>query len=214
MVPKFSRAEFNWRLTRGGSLVSTRIEDQVVIADLMNGWLYRDLGEWDRLRGLFHADATIAVSWFDGLASDFIDGSARMGASDLRTKHLITGPSIEFSGERALVETNAMLVAENVALGFGCTAHARFWDRVDKRDGVWRIARREGSYDMSSFTFLAHRPDIDEEVLGRYPREYAALAYLLEKSGFPVLREFPTRSSALESEMKTAGWAWLRAEDS
>ncbi len=83
--------------------MSTRIEDRAAITDLMTGWMHRDLSEWDQLRGLFHPDATIAITWFDGLATDFVDGSARMGASDLRTKHLITNPSITFvaTGPRA-----------------------------------------------------------------------------------------------------------------
>ncbi|WP_411139638.1 nuclear transport factor 2 family protein [Streptomyces sp. x-80] len=189
--------------------MDARIEDRAAIADLMTGWMYRDLGEWDRLRDLFHPGATIAITWFDGSAADFVDGSARMGASDLRTKHLIANPSITFDGDRALVETNAMIMAENTALDLGCTAHNRFWDQVEKRDSTWRITRRESIYDMSSFSFLAKAPDIDEKTVRRYPREYAALAYLLERSGFPLVREFPTRGSALEAEMKAAGTAWL-----
>ena len=45
----------------------------------------------------------------------------------------------------------------------------------------------------------------------KYPREYAALAYLLEKSGFPVKRVFATTGSNLEKTMKTNGQAWLTA---
>jgi hypothetical protein len=33
----------------------------------------------DQLRELFHPDGTIEISWFEGLASDFVDGSLRMG---------------------------------------------------------------------------------------------------------------------------------------
>jgi hypothetical protein len=42
-----------------------------------------------------------------------------------------------------------------------------------------------------------------------YPREYAALGYLLEKSGFSVKRVFATKASQLEKEMKQKGEAWL-----
>jgi hypothetical protein len=45
----------------------------------------------------------------------------------------------------------------------------------------------------------------------RYPREYAALAYLLEKSGFPVNRVYPTKGSDLEKTLKAQGEAWLKA---
>lgn len=65
------------------------LADRQQITDLLTGWMHRDLGEWDQLRGLFHPDGTIEITWFEGLASDFVDGSMRMGASDIRTKHLI-----------------------------------------------------------------------------------------------------------------------------
>ncbi|MFE2378582.1 nuclear transport factor 2 family protein [Streptomyces sp. NPDC059398] len=189
--------------------VGTRVEDRSAIADLMTGWMHRDLGEWEQLRELFHPDGTIEITWFEGRADDFVDASARMGSSSLRSKHLITRPSITFNGDRALVETNAMLIAENVALDLGCTAHNRFWDRVERRDGDWRIVHRASVYDMCSFDFLAKLQDIDESAVRGYPRAYAALAYLLEKSGFPVARTFPTRGSELEAELKAAGRAWL-----
>jgi hypothetical protein len=38
------------------------LEDRLSIADLMTGWIHRDLGEWDQLRNLFHPDATIDTS--------------------------------------------------------------------------------------------------------------------------------------------------------
>ena len=41
---------------------------------------------------------------------------------------------------------------------------------------AWRITRCEGSYDMSSTSCRGRQRDIDEESLGRYPRDYAALA--------------------------------------
>ncbi|WP_328315667.1 nuclear transport factor 2 family protein [Streptomyces sp. NBC_00388] len=189
--------------------MTARIEDRAAIADLMNGWIHRDLNEWDQLGDLFHPGATIAITWFDGLATDFVEGSARMGASDLRTKHFVGNPSITFNGDRAFVQTNAMIVAENIALDLGATTHNRFLDQVEKRDGIWRIVRRESSYDMSCFNFLAKIQEVDEEAVRSYPREYAALAYLLDKSGFPLVREFPTRGSGLEAEIKAAGADWL-----
>lgn len=189
--------------------MDARVEDRMAIADLMTGWMHRDLGEWDRLRELFHPDATVEITWFEGTASDFIDASERMGASDLRTKHLIASPAITFNGDRALAETNAMIIGENIAMNLGCNAHTRFWDRVEKRDGIWRILKRESSYDQSYFTFLTRVQEPGEQAVRRYPREYAALAYLLEHSGFSLEREFATRGSKLEAEMKAAGAAWL-----
>lgn len=187
------------------------IEDRLQIADLMTGWIHRDLSQWDAMRNLFHPDGTIEVTWFEGLAGDFIDASARMGASSLQTKHVIASPVITFNGTKAIVETNAMIIGENIDLHLGCCVHNRFYDQVEKREGVWRIVRRQTVYDMGSFTFPLGLVEIDMSVCQKYPREYAALAYVLEKSGFPVQRVFATRGSELESKMKAEGEAWLKA---
>lgn len=191
----------------------TYLEDRQQITDLLTGWIHRDLGEWEQLRELFHPDGTIEITWFEGLSSDFVDGSIRMGASDVRTKHLIGTPVVTFNADatKAIVETNAMIIAENVKLNIGCTTHNRFYDMTEKRNGVWKLLHRQSIYDMGSFTFPLGMVDIDQETVNKYPREYAALAYLLDKSGFPVNRIFATRGSDLEKQMKEASQRWLVA---
>ena len=185
--------------------------DRQQLNDLMNGWMHRDLGEWEQLRDLFHPDGTIEITWFEGLASDFVTGSMRMGKSDLRTKHLIAAPAITFSasGSKAILETNAMIIAENVKLNVGCECHNRFYDMAEKRDGVWRLVRRQSIYDMGTFTFPLGLVEIVPAVVAKYPREYATLAYLLEKSGFPLQRVFATRGSELEQKIKHDAKQWL-----
>ena len=191
--------------------METYLQDRQAIADLMTGWMHRDLAEWDQLRALFHADGMIEITWFEGKASDFIDGSMRMGASEIRTKHLVAAPVVTFHGDKAIAETNAMVIAENAKLRVGCSVHCRFYDEVEKRAGVWKIVKRQAVYDMGSFTFPFGMVDLDAEAIQKYPSEYAALAYLLDKSGFPVRRVFATKGSALEKTMKDAGQAWLRS---
>ncbi len=51
--------------------------------------------------------------------------------------------------------------------------------------------------------------EIDPAVVAKYPREYATLAYLLEKSGFPLQRVFATRGSELEQKIKHDAKQWL-----
>lgn len=189
----------------------TTDNDRQQLNDLMNGWIHRDLGEWDQLRNLFHPDGTIEITWFEGLASDFVDGSMRMGASDLRTKHLIASPRVTFNsaGNKTLLETNAIIIAENIKLNLGCECHNRFYDLAEKRNGQWKLFHRQSVYDMGTFTFPQGIVEIDPATVAKYPREYAALAYLLEKSGFPLGRVFATRGSELEKEMKDAAQRWL-----
>lgn len=189
------------------------LEDRLAINDLMNGWMHRDLSQWDELGKLFHPEGTIEVTWFEGLASEFIKGSMRMGGSDLGTKHLFGTPVVVFNSARdkAISETNAMIIGQNSKLELGATCHNRFYDMLEKRDGVWRILRRQVVYDFGTFDFPFGQVEIDKEAAKRYPAAYAPLAYLLEKSGFPVQRVFATKGSALEADMKAQAQRWLDA---
>ncbi len=36
-----------------------------------------------------------------------------------------------FNGDKAIAETNAIVVGDNAVLGVGCEGHARFYDRVE-----------------------------------------------------------------------------------
>ncbi|WCM53518.1 nuclear transport factor 2 family protein [Pseudomonas sp. WJP1] len=189
--------------------MQTYLEDRLQITDLITGWIHRDLGQWDQLANLAHPDGIIEVTWFEGPFAQFVEGSRRMGKSDLRTKHLIGTPVVSLNGNKAVVETNAVIVAENVHLNLGCSAHNRFYDLVEKRDGAWKLVKRQSIYDMGSFTFPQGLVEIDHQAVSRYPREYAPLAYLLEKSGFPLNRVFATRGSDLEQDMRAEASAWL-----
>lgn len=189
--------------------MQTYLEDRLAISDLMTGWIHRDLSQWDQLLNLAHPDAIIEISWFEGLFTDFVEASKRMGNSDIRTKHLIGSPVVIFNGSKAIVETNAVILCENAKLSLGCAVHNRFYDMVEKRDGQWKISKRQTIYDIGSFTFPRGPIDIDQEAIAGYPSEYAPLAYLLEKSGFPLKRLFATRASHLEHEMRANANAWL-----
>lgn len=189
------------------------IEDRLAISDLLNGWMHRDLSQWDELGKLFHPEGTIEVTWFEGPASEFIKGSMRMGKSDIDTKHFIGNPLVKFNAaqNKAIAETNAMIIGQNSRLALGATCHNRFYDMLEKRNGEWRILRRQVVYDFGSFDFPLGTVDIDRDAASRYPIAYAPLAWLLEKSGFPVQRVFATKGSELETTMKKDAENWLAA---
>ncbi|WP_197515452.1 hypothetical protein [Mycobacterium sp. E1747] len=46
---------------------------RLVIAQRIQGWMHRDLGEWTALRDLFHPEAMVDVSWFNGTAIEFVE---------------------------------------------------------------------------------------------------------------------------------------------
>jgi len=66
-----------------------------------------------KLHDLFHPDGTIEVTWFEGLAGDFVEDSMRMGKSGLRTRHFVGTPVVTFNGNKAAVKTNATIIVES-----------------------------------------------------------------------------------------------------
>lgn len=189
---------------------STTLQDVADITALSNGWIYRDTARWDQLRGLFHADGIIEIGWFKGLFSDFVDASVQMHrAGAIQSKHLMALPLAEVRGDRAVAETNALLTGVNNALKLGFTCHTRFFDLIERRNGAWKIAKRNNIYDISFFSFPASPVAIDAETLTRWPWEYAPLAYVIEASGHVVASDHPTRGSVAEAALRQAGARWL-----
>src|SRR5262245_11572347 len=116
------------------------------IAALIQRWAFwRDQEAWDALRDSFHEGGTISLSWFEGLHADFVAASRHMAASrSAIVKHRLGVPAIRVRRERATSEVDvSILVRAPTPFGEVDTAtYARFVDRLERRDGVWRIARR------------------------------------------------------------------------
>lgn len=185
-----------------------RTADRSQIATLITEFMYRDQGEWNNLREIFHPDAMVHIMWFNGSGHQFVDTLARGGASAVSSKHVIASPLIHLRGARAVTETNAIIVAENVALGCVCTSHIRFLDRIEERDGRWRLSERRSVYDISLFDVAPK--DLDRASLRHHPHEYAALAELLTLSGLSIEGTYPTRGSEAERKIRADNDSWLK----
>lgn len=188
------------------------LADDKAITHLVNGWMYRDTAQWDKLKSLFSPDATVEVTWFEGKASDFIAASQKMGKTALSTKHLIGTPIISYHGDKAIAETNVMIVVHNDSIKLGSTVHARFYDQIQRLNGEWKIIRRQVFYDFGSFDFPAGIVPIDQSIVAKYPLAYAPLGYLLNSAGYSVNRVFATKNSDAEKTIRTNAQTWLQAD--
>lgn len=190
------------------------LADKTAIIEIMQNWGYwRDQGQWDELRTTFHPEGIISVSWFQGTFRDFVAASIKMKASGAKSKHVICGTSIRLKGNKAVAETNAILIGEilidNVATCL--TSYLRFYDLVEKRDGVWRILKRDAIYEMDSIAPVnpSDRLVLDTQELKKYPKAYRFLGYLLGKIGHKVQPNLPTVSSPEEEKIKQEASVWL-----
>lgn len=187
--------------------VPQRLADYLRIIKLMSDFHYRDTGQWDRLRTLFHSDSRVHLMWFTGSGDAFVDAVSDLSATEITSKHIIATPVIEFHGNRATSETNAILVTENTTRGYGCTTHIRFLDRLLVEGSTWTIAERRSVYDAS---FLDRAPnDIGTDDPNEFPHEYAALAHVLTRSGITVEGTYPVRGSVAEQTIRANNDNWL-----
>src|SRR3984885_7463750 len=80
---------------------ATEVEDQRIIRQLVENWaVWRDALMWDRFRTVWHDDARMMATWFQGSADEFIKVSQAGYERGVRILHFLGGSSIELAGAR------------------------------------------------------------------------------------------------------------------
>ena len=111
----------------------------------------RGLDRFDRELFLtaFHPDATIAAGSFVGGPITLYDWSSDMHEQgQIATQHDLLNHSCEINGDTAHTETYYMFAARNRDES-NWIAGGRYIDRLERRDGAWRIATRTTTIEWS-----------------------------------------------------------------
>lgn len=114
----------------------------------------------DLILSAFHPDAIDEHGKFVGTREEFVDWALNMHEkAQLSHQHCLLNHSCEIDGDTAHAETYFMFVAMNrrgkpLTIGGG-----RYVDRLEKREGEWRIAARVTLRDWSD---LDQVPDIND----------------------------------------------------
>jgi hypothetical protein len=192
------------------------LHDQFAISALMQGWaLARDTGDWERLRATAHPGAAMTTTWFDGRFEDFVESCEASFSKGSRSQHFLGGTVAEIKGERAIAQTRMSINVRSRLDGIEVDAvcSGRFFDRVERREGVWRLAKRSVIYEKDRIDPVdpGAKVSLDPVLLARFPEGYRHLAYLQTKNGARVNSDLPTaRGEALEKLLREAK-AWLAA---
>ena len=186
------------------------------IRRLIDAWGFsRDARQWESLADTFHPDGTIAVSWYSGPFSGFVD-VCRTRQSAAFSKHVMAGSRVELLGSRALAETDVLLFMRGLVDGVEMIGQTnmRFLDCIEQRgDDVWRILDRVALYDHDMI--LPAVPDkvpliSDEELEGDAPG-HRFLAWRLRRNGRTVPSDLFGLGSEREAELQQKRAAWLKA---
>ncbi|WP_114965895.1 nuclear transport factor 2 family protein [Alkalilacustris brevis] len=191
--------------------------DRLAIRDLIENWaLWRDAGDWERFRTVWHDDGVMQATWFQGHADDFIRVSKEGFEKGVNILHFLGGQTIDLAGTRAISQTK-MTIAQRGALdGVACdvVCTGRFYDFLEKRDGRWGVVLRQPIYEKDRIDPVdpAAQLDLDQAALAELPEGYRHLAYLQLRLGFNVKRDMPQLKGAEVEKLYARGKAWLAGE--
>ena len=80
--------------------------DRVLIRELLENWVvWRDAGDWERFRTVWHPDGRMMATWTQGTADEFIAISKAGWARGVSILHFLGGTAIDLAGNRAVSQT-------------------------------------------------------------------------------------------------------------
>ncbi len=189
-------------------------DDRAAIRDLIENWVvWRDAGDWDRFRTVWHEDGRMMATWFQGSAEDFIQVSREGFDRGVSILHFLGGMSIDLAGDRAIAQTKMTIsqraLVHDVRCDVVCTG--RFHDFLERRDDRWGIVLRQPIYEKDRLDPVdpAAHVELDQGLLGQFPEGYRHLAYLQTQIGFAVKRDMPGLTGHEVDALYARGSAWL-----
>jgi hypothetical protein len=188
--------------------------DRLAIREVVENWVvWRDAGDWERFRTVWHADGWMTATWFQGPAHKFIEVSRQGFENGVNILHFLGGWSCELAGPRAISQTkmtiNQRADVEGVLSDVVCTG--RFYDFFEKRDGRWAIVRRQPIYEKDRLDPVDPSAvlKLDPAILSKFPEGYRHLAYLQSKIGFSIKPDLPGLHGTAVEKLYAEGKSWL-----
>jgi SnoaL-like domain len=189
-------------------------DDKLAIREVIENWvIWRDSGQWDLFKTVWHEGARMHATWFQGSFEDFIANARQSWGRGGVSCHFLGGTSIRLKGSRAIAQTKMKIdtrgKAEDVLCDIVCTG--RFYDFLEKRAGRWAILLRQPIYEKDRLDAVdpAAAPRLDPQLLGSFPEGYRHLAYVQAKAGFPVKRDMPGLHGPEVERLYAAGAKFL-----
>jgi hypothetical protein len=193
-------------------------EEKRTIRELIENWvLWRDAGDWERFRTVWHDDGWMTATWFQGPAEEFIAVSRQGFENGVSILHFLGGATIDISRNRAIGQTKVTILQRGVLDGVDVDVDCigRFYDFFEQRDGRWAIVRRQPIYEKDRM--ITVRPGetvrLDADMLARFPVGYRHLGYLQAKSGFDVKVGLPGLAGDAVDVLYEEGRAWLAGSE-
>ena len=192
--------------------------DRLLIRDTIENWaLWRDAGDWERFRTVWHDDGRMMATWFQGTAEEFIRVSREGWARGVSILHFLGGTSIDLAmghaNARAIAQTKMTISQRGIVEGVRCdvVCTGRFYDFFEKRAGRWGVVLRQPIYEKDRIDPVEPTAvlQLDRDLLEGFPEGYRHLAYLQTRIGYTVKRDMPGLEGPEVEALYARGRAWL-----
>ena len=188
--------------------------DRLAIRDLVENWVgWRDAGDWERFRTVWHDDGWMMATWFQGPAEEFIRVSREGFERGVSILHFLGGTAIDLAGDRAIAQTKMTISQRAQVDGVLCdvVCTGRFYDFIERRAGAWGIVLRQPIYEKDRLDPVDPSAEValDPELLGRFPAGYRHLGYAQIRIGFEVKPDMPGLTGPDVEDLYARGALWL-----
>lgn len=190
--------------------------ERLAVRELIENWaVWRDAGDWQRFRSLWHDDGRMMATWFQGSADEFIAVSRAGFEKGVRILHFLGGSSIDLADDRAIAQTKMTISQRAVVEGAECdvVCTGRFYDFLEKR-GVWGLVLRQPIYEKDRIDPVdpAAVPRLDRDRLEAFPVGYRHLACLQTAIGYKVKPDMPGLTGPEVQALYDRGKRWLAGQ--
>ena len=190
------------------------LEQQLLIRQLVERWaVWRDAGDWERFRTVWHPDGVMMATWFQGSASEFIRVTIEGWNKGVSILHFLGGSAVEVAGDRAISQTKMTISQRGLIEGELCdvVCTGRFYDFVVKHEGQWKLLHRQPIYEKDRIDPVdpAARLVLDAGALATMPEGYRHLAYIQTRIGYTVKMDMPQLKGPVVQELYRRGASWL-----
>jgi len=194
--------------------METEDKDRLAIRELIENWvLWRDSGDWERFRTVWHEDGYMMATWFQGSADEFIRANREGWDRGVSILHFLGGTSIEVKGTRAVAQTKMTISqrapVHDIVCDVVCTG--RFYDFFEKRNAKWGLVLRQPIYEKDRLDPVDPSKVVvlDHVLLEHYPEGYRHLAYLQTGIGYQVKTDMPGLRGPQIEALYARGKRWL-----
>lgn len=136
--------------------------DREAIQDLLHRYCRGcDRADEAALRSCFHPNASHRHGSFEGSSADFVGLAMTIVKPLLMCKHMLSNITIALDGDLAHSECHYFAYHRRRDPSSGSEedyfSGGRYLDRLERRDGSWRISRRLGLLDFETFSAPSDR---------------------------------------------------------